>query len=39
MGEKLKYWRAELKHPLKIGADDTLNTMKTRAGEILKKYY
>ena len=19
MGEKLKYWRAELKHPLKIG--------------------
>ena len=38
MGEKLKYWRAELKHPLKIGANDTPDTVKARAGEILKKY-
>jgi hypothetical protein len=38
MGEKLKYWIAELKHPLKIGADDTLDTVKARAEEILKKY-
>jgi hypothetical protein len=38
MGEKLKYWRAELKHPLKIGADDAPDTVKARAGEILKKY-
>jgi hypothetical protein len=38
MGEKLKYWRSELKHPLKIGADDTPDTVKVRAGEFLKKY-
>jgi hypothetical protein len=38
MGEKLKYWRSELKHPLKIGADDTPNTVKARAEEFLKKY-
>ena len=38
MGEKLKYWRHQLKHSLKIGADDTPNIVKARAGEILKKY-
>ena len=38
MGEKLKYWRSKLKHPLKIGADDTPDTVKARAGEFLKKY-
>jgi hypothetical protein len=38
MGEKLKYWRSELKHPLKIGANDTPDTVKARAGEFLSKY-
>ena len=38
MGEKLKYLRSELKHPLKIGADDTPDTVKARAGEFLQKY-
>jgi hypothetical protein len=38
MGEKLKYWKSELKHPLKIGADDTPDIVKARAGEFLKKY-
>jgi uncharacterized protein YmfQ (DUF2313 family) len=38
MGEKLKYWRHELKLPLKIRADDTLDTVKARAGAILQKY-
>ena len=38
MGEKLKYWRFELKHPLKIGADDTPDTVKARAREFLQKY-
>ena len=38
MVEKLKFWRHELKHPLKIGADDTPNTVKARAGAILQKY-
>jgi hypothetical protein len=38
MGEKLKYWRSELKHPLKIGANDTPDTVKARAGEFLNKY-
>ena len=28
MCEKLKYLRSELKHPLKIGADDTPDTVK-----------
>jgi hypothetical protein len=32
MGEKLKYWRFELKYPLKIGVDDTPNIMKAREG-------
>ena len=27
-----------MKHPLKIGADDTPNTVKARAEEFLKKY-
>jgi hypothetical protein len=38
MSEKLKFWRHELKHPLKIGADDTLDIVKARAGAILQKY-
>ena len=38
MGEKLKYLRFELKHPLNIGADDTPDTVKARAGGILQKY-
>jgi hypothetical protein len=38
MGEKLKYWRHELKHPLAIRADDTPDTVKARAGAILEKY-
>ena len=40
MGEKLKYWRSELKHPLKIGADDTPDTVKARARArgFLQKY-
>ena len=33
--EKLKYWRSELKHPLKIGANDTPDTVKARARGIL----
>jgi hypothetical protein len=35
MGEKLKYWRHELKHPLTIRADDTPDTVKAKAGAIL----
>ena len=38
MGEKLKYWRQELKLPLTIRADDTLKLVKARAGAILQKY-
>jgi uncharacterized protein YmfQ (DUF2313 family) len=38
MGEKLKYWRHELKLPLAIRADDTLDTVKARAEAILQKY-
>ena len=38
MSDKLKYWRSELKHQLKIGADDNPDTVKARAEEFLKKY-
>ena len=38
MGEKLKYWRHQLKHPLNIGVDDTPATVKAGAGAILQKY-
>jgi hypothetical protein len=38
MGEKLKFWKHKLKHPLKIGADDTHDTLKARVGAILQKY-
>jgi hypothetical protein len=38
MGEKLKYWRAELKHPLAIRADDTPESVKARASTILERY-
>ena len=38
MGEKLKYWRYELKHPLAIQANDTVDSVKVRAGAILQKY-
>ena len=38
MGEKLKYWRHELKKPLAIRADDTPNSVKARAPTIIEKY-
>jgi hypothetical protein len=38
MGEKLKYWRTELKHPLAIRADDTPESVKARASTILERY-
>ena len=38
MGEKLKYWRHEMKKPLAIRADDTPNAVKARAPTIIEKY-
>jgi hypothetical protein len=38
MGEKLRYWQHELKKPLAIGADDTLDSVKARAVTIIEKY-
>jgi hypothetical protein len=38
MGEKLKYWRAELKKPLAILADDTPDLVKARASTIIEGY-
>ena len=38
MGEKLKYWRHELKKPLAIQADDTPDSVKARAPTIIEKY-
>jgi hypothetical protein len=38
MGEKLKYWCAELKKPLAIRADNTPDLVKARASTILKGY-
>jgi hypothetical protein len=38
MGEKLKYWRHELKKSLSIRADDTPDSVKARAVIIIQKY-
>ena len=38
MSEKLKYWRAELKKPLAIRADDTPDSVKARAPTIIENY-
>jgi hypothetical protein len=38
MGEKLKYWRTELKKPLAIRADDTPDLVKARASTIIEGY-
>ena len=38
MGEKLKHWWHELKKPLAIRADDTLDSVKVRAATIIQKY-
>ena len=38
MGEKLKYWRHELKKPLAIRADDTPDAVKVRVPTIIEKY-
>jgi hypothetical protein len=38
MGEKIKYWRHELKKPLAIGADDIPDSVKVRAATIIEKY-
>ena len=38
MGEKLKYWRHEMKKPLAIRANDTLDAIKARASTIIEKY-
>jgi hypothetical protein len=38
MGKKLKYWRYKLKKPLAIQADDTLDSVKARAGVTIQKY-
>jgi hypothetical protein len=35
MGEKLKYWRHELKMPLTIRVDDTPNSVMVRVGVII----
>jgi hypothetical protein len=38
MGEKLKFWRHELKKSLAIRADETPNSVKVRTRVILQKY-
>jgi hypothetical protein len=38
MGEKLKYWRHELKKPLVIRADDTPASVKARGASVIKKF-
>jgi hypothetical protein len=38
VGEKLKYWRPELKKPLAIRADDTPDSVKARAPTIIEGY-
>jgi hypothetical protein len=38
MSEKLKSWRAELKKPLAIRADDTPDSVKARASRFMEKY-
>jgi hypothetical protein len=38
MGEKLKYWRHELKKPLAIRADDTPASVKVRGASVIKKF-
>ena len=35
MGDKLKYWRHELKKPLAIRADDTPDSVRARVATII----
>jgi hypothetical protein len=38
MGEKIKYWRHELKKPFAIQVDDTPDSVKARRTSVIQKF-